>query len=89
MSLGSTFRGTATGKAQVIDAQLPKAFQNLSPRELRICQLIAKGCTNAEVLKATKLNKYKLKCHLFGIYNKTGMANRLELALWYVGHQTS
>jgi DNA-binding NarL/FixJ family response regulator len=54
-----------------------------SPREHRIIELVAQGLTNRAVADALGTTEYVVKNHLRTIYDKLGLWNRVELALWY------
>jgi DNA-binding NarL/FixJ family response regulator len=59
----------------------PERVRN--PREQRIIELVAQGLTNREVAKALGTTEYVIKNYLRTIYDKLGLWNRVELALWY------
>jgi len=61
----------------------------LTPKQLRIVQLLAEGLKNGEIAKATGNTEHVIKNHMRKIYDRTGMGNRVELALWYVAHKES
>ena len=52
-------------------------------RERRVIELVAKGLKNCEVAEAIGTTEYVLKNYLRAIYDKLGLWNRVELALWY------
>jgi DNA-binding NarL/FixJ family response regulator len=54
-----------------------------SPSEQRIIELVAQGLTNRAVAEALGTTEYVIKNHLRTIYDKLGLWNRVELALWY------
>ena len=56
----------------------------LNSRQLRIAQLVSSGLTNREIARAIGTTEYVTKNYLRLIYDKTGMGNRVELALWYI-----
>jgi DNA-binding NarL/FixJ family response regulator len=60
-------------------------YGNLTPneRELRVIELVAQGLTNAEVGEAIGTTEHMVKNYLRAIYDKLGLWNRVELALWY------
>lgn len=58
----------------------------LSPRELRIVQLLTDGMTNPDIATMIGTTEQAVKNNLRRIYDRTGMDNRVELALWYVAH---
>jgi DNA-binding NarL/FixJ family response regulator len=59
----------------------PERVRN--PREQRIIELVAQGLTNRDVAKALGTTEYVIKNYLRTIYDKLGLWNRVELALWY------
>jgi DNA-binding NarL/FixJ family response regulator len=52
-------------------------------RELRIIELVAQGLKNSEVAEAIGTTEFVVKNYLRAIYDKLGLWNRVELALWY------
>ena len=57
--------------------------QILRPREQRIIELVAQGLTNGAVARELRTTEYVVKNHLRTIYDKLGLWNRVELALWF------
>lgn len=54
-----------------------------SEREYRIIELVAEGLKNKEVAQAIGTTEHVVKNYLRLIYDKLGLWNRVELALWY------
>jgi DNA-binding NarL/FixJ family response regulator len=54
-----------------------------SEREQRVIQLVAQGLKNKEVADAIGTTEHVVKNYLRVIYDKLGLWNRVELALWY------
>jgi DNA-binding NarL/FixJ family response regulator len=52
-------------------------------REHRVIQLVAEGLKNKEVAEAIGTTEHVVKNYLRVIYDKLGLWNRVELALWY------
>jgi DNA-binding NarL/FixJ family response regulator len=52
-------------------------------REQRVIELVAQGLKNSEVAEVIGTTEYVVKNYLRGIYDKLGLWNRVELALWY------
>jgi DNA-binding NarL/FixJ family response regulator len=52
-------------------------------RELKIIELVAQGLENSEVAAAIGTTEHVIKNYLCSIYDKLGLWNRVELALWY------
>jgi DNA-binding NarL/FixJ family response regulator len=55
----------------------------LNQRELQVIALVAQGLKNSEVAEAIGTTEYVVKNQLRAIYDKLGLWNRVELALWY------
>ena len=51
--------------------------------ELRIIELVAQGWTNLKIAHHLGISSNVVRNYLSRIYGKTGVNNRLELALWY------
>ena len=54
-----------------------------SEREYRIIELVALGLKNKEVADTIGTTEHVVKNYLRVIYDKLGLWNRVELALWY------
>jgi DNA-binding NarL/FixJ family response regulator len=52
-------------------------------REQRVIQLVAEGLKNKEVAEVIGTTEHVVKNYLRVIYDKLGLWNRVELALWY------
>ena len=52
-------------------------------REQRVIQLVAQGLKNKEVADEIGTTEHVVKNYLRVIYDKLGLWNRVELALWY------
>ena len=57
-----------------------------SDRENRVIELVAQGLKNVEVAAAIGTTEHVVKNYLRVIYDKLGLWNRVELALWHVSH---
>ena len=58
-----------------------------SDRERIIIQRVAEGCKNREIADSLGTTEHVIKNYLRTIYDKLGLWNRVELALWYVARQ--
>jgi DNA-binding NarL/FixJ family response regulator len=56
-------------------------------REQAIIELVAQGLTNGDVAETLGTTEYVIKNCLRTIYDKLGLWNRVELALWYEARQ--
>jgi DNA-binding NarL/FixJ family response regulator len=54
-----------------------------SERENRVIELVAQGLKNRDVAHAIGTTEHVVKNYLRVIYDKLGLWNRVELALWY------
>lgn len=52
-------------------------------REQRIIELVAQGLKNSEVAESIGTTEHVVKNYLRVIYDKLGLWNRVELALWH------
>lgn len=59
----------------------------LTPKEMRIVALIVQGCKNREIAQRLKTTEQVIKNYLRSIYDKTGVGDRLELALFTIHHR--
>jgi LuxR family transcriptional regulator of csgAB operon len=54
----------------------------LSRREIEILNLVARGAKNTEIGHKLYISRHTVKSHLYNIYKKIKVTNRLEAALW-------
>jgi DNA-binding NarL/FixJ family response regulator len=59
----------------------------LTPRERQIVSAIAAGETNRDIAQRLSLSADTVKHHLTNVFDKCGVSNRLELALFAVNHR--
>ena len=55
----------------------------LSQRQRRVLELVARGLKNREIAVELRIGSHVVRNYLSAIYDKIGVSNRLELALWY------
>jgi len=53
-------------------------FPSLTPREVEILQIIAKGLSNAEAARVLQISRATIRTHLEHIYAKLSVSNRVE-----------
>jgi two-component system, NarL family, nitrate/nitrite response regulator NarL len=80
--------------AEVIDAFKKSAESGqrrekplLSEREKEIVQLVAQGFRNREIGEKLFISEQTVKNHLHNIFDKLGVSDRLELALYAIHHR--
>jgi DNA-binding NarL/FixJ family response regulator len=68
---------------------LPNLYgkNDLKPREQKIIGLVTQGLKNAEIARAIGTTEPMVKNYIRGIYDKLGMWNRVELALWHISRR--
>jgi two-component system nitrate/nitrite response regulator NarL len=64
----------------------PRDF-GLTPRELEIVTLVVAGYSNPDIGQRCSISEQTVKHHITNIFNKLGVSNRLELALFAVNHR--
>ena len=65
--------------------QVPRTY-GLTPREFDIIGTILTGCSNKDVGRKFSISERTVKHHLSNIYDKLGVSNRLELAIFAMNH---
>jgi len=66
---------------------MPKRAFGLTQRELEIVGEIVAGCTNKDIAQRFSISEETVKRHLTNIFDKLGLSNRLELALFALKHR--
>jgi DNA-binding NarL/FixJ family response regulator len=59
----------------------------LTPKEMQIVALIVQGCKNKQIALQLNTKEQVIKNYLRSIYDKTGVSDRLELALFTIHHK--
>ncbi len=78
---------TMSGPGMDDDAVGARVRDRLTPKEMRIVALIVQGCKNREIAQRLKTTEQVIKNYLRSIYDKTGVGDRLELALFTLHHR--
>jgi LuxR family transcriptional regulator of csgAB operon len=68
------------GKGQDQSAQETRAI--LTPRQVEILALVAVGASNEEIADKLCISRHTVKTHLYKIFKKIDVPNRLQGALW-------
>jgi DNA-binding NarL/FixJ family response regulator len=69
------------------DSVAARVRQQLTPKEFKIVGLIVEGRKNKEIAERLGTKEQVIKNYLRSIYDKTGVSDRLELALFTIHHR--
>ncbi|MDE1156262.1 MAG: response regulator transcription factor [Acidobacteriaceae bacterium] len=64
-----------------------RVVERLTPKELQIIALVTEGSKNKDIAAQLGTKEQVVKNYLRSIYDKTGVSDRLELALYTVHHR--
>ena len=59
----------------------------LTPREVQVAALVYEGMTNREIGQSVGTTEQVIKNYLRNVYDKIGVSDRLELALFTIHHR--
>lgn len=62
--------------------EIKHQISNLSPRELEIVCLIAKGCSNKEIARLLKIADTTVKIHVQHVLRKLNLSSRVQVAVF-------
>jgi two-component system nitrate/nitrite response regulator NarL len=85
--------GVASLVEALRDFERPTRNQNthrnfgLTPREIEVIATIVAGYSNLDIAEKLLVSEHTVKHHIGHIFDKLGVSNRLELALFAVNHQ--
>lgn len=85
--MGASIVGALRQYTRSKNGNSSKGAFGLTPRELEIVTTVVAGYSNAEIAKKYGLSEQTVKHHLSSIFDKVGVFNRLELALFAVNHR--
>jgi DNA-binding NarL/FixJ family response regulator len=75
--------------AKYLDPKSLPAQYGISPREMEILQLVAKGRSNKEIGAELSISEGTVKNHLYRIMRKLDVGNRTEIAVRLTGFTLS
>ncbi len=87
---GQPYLQEKTGRrlAEETDAVGARVRDRLTPKEIKIIALIVQGYKNKEIASHLGTTEQVIKNYLRNVYDKTGVSDRLELALFTIHHRT-
>ena len=89
VAAGETWQPLTAASASLAEEDMvgARVRDRLTPKEMRIVALIVQGCKNREIAIRLKTTEQVIKNYLRSIYDKTGVSDRLELALFTLHHR--
>jgi DNA-binding NarL/FixJ family response regulator len=84
-SVADLLQALHTQASSKADVKPPKDF-GLTPRELQIIGAVVAAYGNKEIAEKLVISEKTVKHHLTNIFDKLGVSNRLELALFALHH---
>lgn len=87
---GQTYLQQKSGRslAEETDAVGARVRDRLTVKEIKIVALIVQGYKNKEIASQLGTTEQVIKNYLRNVYDKTGVSDRLELALFTIHHRT-
>lgn len=80
-------QNTQAGTSDEVDAVGARVRDRLTPKELKIVALIVQGYKNKEIATRLGTTEQVIKNYLRNVYDKIGVSDRLELALFTIHHR--
>ena len=74
-------------RSQAAQLTAPRQKPRLSPKELSIISYVTQGLRNKEIAAEVGTTEQVIKNYLRKVYDKLGVSDRLELALYCIHHQ--
>jgi len=62
----------------------PKSSTELTDRELEVLRNVAMGATNKKISERLSISPHTVKSHVVHIFNKLGVNDRVQAAVWAV-----
>ncbi|MCP3951656.1 MAG: hypothetical protein GY697_05475 [Desulfobacterales bacterium] len=89
--LQSTFSLEVTSRNPGPDPANPEAplagiETDLTDREIEVLRLMAEGATNTEIAVILSISPHTVKSHVVHIFNKLGVNDRTQAAVWATRH---
>jgi len=83
---GTLRNGDSENSAPAVSGSSEARF-GLTKRELQIVDALVQAQTNKDIAETFGISEYTVKHHLTNIFDKLGVYNRVELALFAINHQ--
>ena len=67
-------------------AAVPAGLEHLTPRQIEVLRLVARGMTNNEIAEALFLSRRTVHAHLRSIFHKLGVGHRSAATRYAIQH---
>ena len=67
-------------------ASMPAGLEHLTPRQVEVLRLVARGMTNNEIADALFLSRRTVHAHLRAIFHKLGVGHRSAATRYAIQH---
>jgi DNA-binding NarL/FixJ family response regulator len=84
---GAPRNGDSENSASTTSSGSADTRFGLTKRELQIVDALVQAQTNKDIAETFGISEYTVKHHLTNIFDKLGVYNRVELALFAINHQ--
>jgi DNA-binding CsgD family transcriptional regulator/ArsR family metal-binding transcriptional regulator len=78
---------TTAADSQTQGGEAPQTPHDLTPREVQVLKLVAEGASNPEISARLRISPHTVKSHIIHIFNKLGVNDRTQAAVWAVTHK--
>ena len=68
------------------EASVPAGLEHLTPRQIEVLRLVARGMTNNEIAEALFLSRRTVHAHLRSIFHKLGVGHRSAATRYAIQH---
>lgn len=85
--IGASMLGALRDNTPSTNNNAPKGAFGLTSREMEIVTTVVAGYSNAEIAKKYGISVQTVKHHVSSIFDRAGVSNRLELALFAINHR--
>ncbi len=78
--------GPRQPKRRIAPPKISGALSGMTAREAEVARLVADGCSNKQIARRLDISERTVKFHLSALFRKTGVDDRLMLALRMASH---
>lgn len=87
-SLEDMMKDMTKGRAEaLLGSPKEEDWFKLTERELEVLTLLAKGLSNVKIANILKISPHTVKTHVIHIFNKLGVKDRINAAIWASRHK--